>query len=212
MQEDDQPVVCIMRTRSGTCQGILIALQTESNPVETLEQIAKENAALYSSAVVSSAHGKSLDLSELRTYLIKMDPEDSDINLKVFCGEEDGIPITTLRGSKGEFPMIYWRSNRFSDSGYNPAYRCENVSTRIHNAYQSGDFQDLVPDAVNGETVICYSQNLDGPCSGIIFTLEPDENPDAVVSEFEYLVDISKSTSDGTTIDINNSGLLGRPR
>jgi Circadian oscillating protein COP23 len=99
------------------------------------------------------------------------------------CSESNsGILTTYAISSDGNHkPVIRWVSHHFSWGGYTPYQRCQEVSARMNRLYQQGRLNGFTSGWLNGQPVICANSY----CSSdtLLFTLRPDQNPWAVLSE-----------------------------
>jgi hypothetical protein len=106
-----------------------------------------------------------------------------------FVCEADGhVPTTVFYAPEGRLEVIRWVSHYFAGSGYTPEVRCRDVSQRFQRFYEVGILNYVTTGIVNRLPVVCVSTELGGPCTGVLFTLRPDENASQVVQQ---LFDIS---------------------
>ena len=107
-----------------------------------------------------------------------------------FCGSSnEGVPTTFAKTQRGKISMIRWVSDYFKESGYNPQRRCDQVSSRFQ-AYQKQGILNYITTGINKrQEVICVSDENGGPCSGLLFTLKPDESASRVI---QTLFDIGR--------------------
>jgi hypothetical protein len=98
-----------------------------------------------------------------------------------YCGERNNVPTTFARVSSGEdIPLIEWKDQRFSGSGWTPRRRCVAVSERLQRAYERdtlryltvGEWDDYYP-------VICTAFSEGGTCLDMILTLNQEEKNEA---------------------------------
>lgn len=98
------------------------------------------------------------------------------------CGRDvDGVPATIARTTRGNIPMIRWKTEYFSRSGWTPSMRCEEVSSRFENYNQQGKLKYITTGEENGYPILCVAEQKDGPCinkdSGeLLLTLRKKEN------------------------------------
>lgn len=75
-------------------------------------------------------------------------------------------------------PMIVWKTDEFSGSGYTPARRCNEVTNRLNTILEEnrGSLSGLYMTAglVNGEAVLCAVNNTRSGCNtnNMLFTLK----------------------------------------
>ncbi|NEP01080.1 MAG: hypothetical protein F6K58_20960 [Symploca sp. SIO2E9] len=101
------------------------------------------------------------------------------------CGKDDNIPTTfgKIEG-KEELPMILWSSDFFTEAGYDPQTRCQQVSARLETYKKNDELSYLTTGEINGQSVVCVTSKEQGNCGegisvhdGLLFTLKPNENP-----------------------------------
>ncbi len=106
--------------------------------------------------------------------------------VKFICDLWQGTPTTIIQTSQKEFPLIHWKSDYFSMSGYSTEARCEIVSQRFNELYRMGNLNYLTTARINGYSVICAAREIGGDCFEQLFTVNPDIDPN------QLLDDISK--------------------
>lgn len=92
------------------------------------------------------------------------------------CGASNGVPTTVAQTSRGKVPVIRWSSDYFSGSGWTPQRRCQEVSKKFQQYYQSGALNYLTTGIMNAQPVICVAKRQGGGCSGLLFTLKRERN------------------------------------
>ncbi|MBW4497421.1 MAG: COP23 domain-containing protein [Oscillatoria princeps RMCB-10] len=100
-----------------------------------------------------------------------------------FCGACDGVPITFARTAKGYISVIRWVSEHFSNSGYTPQKRCQEVSARFQTYYNSGTLNYITAGRMNGQPVVCVADRAGGRCTGLLFTLKPGTDANSTVRQ-----------------------------
>ena len=98
-------------------------------------------------------------------------------------GPNAGVPVTFAQTPIGAIPIINWVSHQFSDSGYTPERRCQEVSGRFQSAYNQGTLNYITTGYKNGQPVVCTSSNNGGPCSMVLFTLKPGSDASRTVQQ-----------------------------
>lgn len=90
----------------------------------------------------------------------------------------NGLPTTYAVTNRGRVPVIRWFSDYFSSGGFTPERRCQEVSSRFQNFYNSGQLNFIASGYVNGQGVVCAAQASGRPCSAanVLFTLKPGSN------------------------------------
>lgn len=97
-------------------------------------------------------------------------------------------PATVFYSPEGALPVIHWVSHYFERSGYDPLTRCRAVSSRFQRFYEADILNYITTGIVNRLPVICVSDEMGGPCRGVLLTLKPGENASFVV---QRLFDLS---------------------
>ena len=96
----------------------------------------------------------------------------------------DGVPATVVQTKIGkQVPIIYWKSQTFSGSGWTPERRCQEVSARFQTYHSSGTLEYITTGRMNGLPVICVAQSDGGACEGLLYTLKPGQNATATLKK-----------------------------
>jgi len=104
---------------------------------------------------------------------------------RFFCDKDKtGIPTTFVETAKDTQPVIRWKSEIFTGSGYDPQTRCEQVSVKFQQASDNGGLRYLISEKQNNLPVICISDKENGVCNLMLFTVTP---PDTVKSVLRKL-------------------------
>lgn len=94
-----------------------------------------------------------------------------------YCDTSTGQPITVYRnGSGGVEPWIRWTSDYFSDSGYKPEVRCQEVTARLETYRKQRSLRFITVGIINRQRVVCTASQVNGRCEGLIFTLKPGQD------------------------------------
>ena len=102
----------------------------------------------------------------------------------VCANDEFDDPSTfAIVPNRGNVRVITWVSFYFSDSGYDPERRCEEVSERFQKFYDRGVLNYITFEPFGDSYVICVALEEGGSCinDGLLFTLKPDENPNDMI-------------------------------
>ena len=125
-----------------------------------------------------------------------------------FCDLSAEVPVTYAITPRGNVPVIRWQSNFFSDSGYTPQRRCEEVSTRFQTYKNNGSLSYITVGIMNGQPVVCVTSTMGGGCQGLLLTLRPTDNANQVVQQmFDLRVGASgpiQQNSSRTYIDFQS--------
>lgn len=136
-------------------------------------------------------------------------------NIRFFCGfsSTTSLYTTYAQTPRGNVPVVRWYSSYFSDSGYTPERRCQEVSGRFQNLSNQGQLGFITTGIVNGLPVVCAGSG--GGCnnSNLLFTLKAGQDAAAAVQQ---LFDLratagasgplyeSSDDDNSITIDLNN--------
>ncbi len=101
-----------------------------------------------------------------------------------FCNyDRSGKPTTFASTPHGVLPLVKWVSHYFAQSGYDPEVRCREVSERFDRFYRQGQLNYITTGIVNNLPVVCVATELGGPCTGVLFTLKPNEDASRVIQQ-----------------------------
>jgi Circadian oscillating protein COP23 len=94
-------------------------------------------------------------------------------------------PMTLAKTQRGNVEMIRWKSTFFKNgvNDFTPMSRCTEVSRRFQDFYNQGILSYLTTGKMNAQNVICVAEEYGGPCSGLLLTLEPKDDPQQVLQE-----------------------------
>jgi Circadian oscillating protein COP23 len=100
------------------------------------------------------------------------------------CGKSDGKPATVARTKKGDVPIVIWSSEGFSESGFTPQVRCQQVSARFQSLYRSGQLKYITAGTINKLPVVCATKQLNSACTqqNLLYTLKPNSDPKLVIA------------------------------
>jgi hypothetical protein len=113
------------------------------------------------------------------TTMVTSSPTPAQTTNSFFCGKNAGQPATIVQTPKGNFTLIKWVSNSFSDSGFDAQRRCEVVSGRFQQYQQVGKLKFLTTGIINRQSVVCVAHTKGGDCArdlannGLLFTIKP---------------------------------------
>jgi hypothetical protein len=94
-------------------------------------------------------------------------------NNKFFCTQENGVPVTKVRTSRGNETFIRWTVQDFKK--FPPLTRCRAVSARFQRYYDNGQIFITSRDNFQGYPVLCIANRKGTPCTkeNILVTLKP---------------------------------------
>lgn len=100
---------------------------------------------------------------------------------RFICGlDSAGVPTTYAQTQRGPVPVVKWVSEHFSDAGYTPERRCQEVSSRFNSLYSQGRLNYLSAGLQNGQSVICALGSVGGECT-LLYTLKPGQDASIVL-------------------------------
>ncbi|NET45446.1 COP23 domain-containing protein [Okeania sp. SIO2B3] len=125
---------------------------------------------------------------------------------RFFCEQDfKGTPTTYVQTERGRIAIIKWVSEFFTDSGYDPQTRCQQVSPQFQKLYNRGQLNYLSAGQKNGQYIICGLNELGGQCDQL-FTLKPQENPGAILTHLRKLAsgETKEAYFGSSAVDFNN--------
>ncbi|AFY79620.1 hypothetical protein Ple7327_4520 [Pleurocapsa sp. PCC 7327] len=133
----------------------------------------------------------SLKLSFLRiltaaiAFITVIGERASDAQASAFICTEDksGIPTTFAQTSSGSVPIFRWVSGYFSQAGYPPRRRCQEVTERMMSFKAQGRLSHLTSGRVKNQPVICAGTSCEASGDNILFTLRPNQNANQILQE-----------------------------
>ncbi len=128
-------------------------------------------------------------------------PQDSTAtqpknSIQYFCLHQSGEkPVTVADTKRGKIELIIWKSQFFSNTGYTPEQRCDEVTARFQQHSDAKTLRYISTGTMNRQSVICVAQNDAGDCrsDGLLLTLEPRDNPNQVLRELFNLEERASS-------------------
>jgi hypothetical protein len=131
------------------------------------------------------------------------------------CVTQAGVPTTVAMMSNGkQVPVIRWTSSVFSNDGWSPERRCQEVSSRFSQFNDNNQLRYLTTGYMNGMNVICIALNKGDRCSGLVYTLKPGQNPTQTLNRLFGVQRTAtgplNETGDRTYIDMNQYLGVGR--
>ncbi|WP_013325233.1 COP23 domain-containing protein [Gloeothece verrucosa] len=111
--------------------------------------------------------------------------------VKFICGtsfdasRNQRFPATLAWTPARKQPIIVWTK---PVANYTPQQRCEEVSPRFQEAYQTGTLQFITNGFMRGQQVICAAKGYRQPCSTLLMTLRPGENSLEALNELRDIL------------------------
>jgi hypothetical protein len=91
------------------------------------------------------------------------------------CETVSGVPTTVAKTAQGDRPLIRWGSDAFSQAGYTPQTRCQQVTERMNIYFEQGR-QYITHGEMNHQKVICITDRMGEECTGLLYILKPDQD------------------------------------
>jgi len=113
----------------------------------------------------------------------------AETNTSFYCDENGRNPVTRVRTSEGNVPVVIWETFFFPPP-YTPLVRCRQVSGRFRRFQAEGRLDFMTTGWINNQPVICVTNEFGSPCDdpkNLLMTLRPDDDPDEIL---EGLLDV----------------------
>lgn len=125
---------------------------------------------------------------------------------------DQNLYTTYAQTPRGAVPVVRWYSEHFSAAGYTPERRCQEVSARFQNLHSQRLLDFVTAGYLNGQPVVCASQNGSCNSGNLLFTLKAGSDAAAVLQQLFDLRSNASSTplyqssrgSSAPTIDMND--------
>lgn len=126
---------------------------------------------------------------------------------KTYEQDSDTYVYSTIAwNSANKKPIIIWKRQDFSGNNYPPQTRCEEVSPRFQQAYDSGSFKYITHGEMNGQPVICTSSTVGGNCQTLLITLKHEDNTEQTLEQLsDILLGYASSALEQSSGDISYS-------
>ena len=92
-----------------------------------------------------------------------------------------GIPTTFLKTANKESEFINWDSNYFVPSGYSPEKRGLEVTARLNRYFANNNEVYITHGKMNNLPVVCVAEKEGGSCTGLLYTLKPNQDGERAV-------------------------------
>ncbi len=80
------------------------------------------------------------------------------VKVQYICEMKQDIPITYARTPTETVEFIGWQSQAFSNSGYTPERRCQEVTARFQKHSDAGNLRFITTGRMNNQNVMCVAQ------------------------------------------------------
>ncbi|VEP13131.1 conserved hypothetical protein [Hyella patelloides LEGE 07179] len=134
------------------------------------------------------------------------------------------VPATLAWNPQHKKPIVIWQNEDFSESGFNPQTRCEEVSPRFQEAYDNGSLKYLTYGTMNEQPVICTARFLGEDCDTLIITLRHQDNTEQTLQQLSDILlgyadapleqssdDLVKVDNNRIYIEVNVENFLSQP-
>ena len=137
-----------------------------------------------SGPILRSVQKPSINLGHIIGYSTRRVKIDRQI-IRFTCRTSGGIPTTIARTSKGDIPIIIWKSDSFISSGWTREKRCQEVSDRIDKLRFSNSLNYLTSGVIDEQSVICGVKTQTDLCTTerILFTLNKNSDPQKILKQ-----------------------------
>ena len=121
-------------------------------------------------------------------------------------------------------PIVIWKREDFSGNNYPPEVRCEEVSPRFQQAYDSGSFKYITHGKMNGQPVICTASAVGEDCQTLLITSKHEDNAEQTLEQLSDILlgyassaleqssgHISYSAENKLYIEVNLEDFLRQP-
>ena len=126
-------------------------------------------------------------------FYLPLNPVTANTDIEFICAEsfdqESGssLPTTFAWTARGKIAVVRWSTQFFTS--YSPQTRCQQVSPRFQEAYESGTLGLITNGKMNGQSVICTAIEPEGECKNLLLTLRPQDNSLKILSQFRQIFD-----------------------
>lgn len=116
------------------------------------------------------------------------------VRTSFFCAKDlNSVPTTYAQTQRGRVSVIKWVSQYFSNAGFNPETRCQEVSSQFQKLYNEGKLNYLSAGRKNNQLIICGLSASNGDCEQL-FTLKPGEDAGRIL---QHLREIATGKASG---------------
>jgi hypothetical protein len=132
------------------------------------------------------------------TFFLSSIPVYGQQESRFMCDTSRSVPATVVQSSQyGIVTLINWQSDHFAKSGFSPASRCQQVSSRFQQHYQQGTLKFFTTGLVNRQSVICAVATQNSPCNqnNLLYTLKPGSDPNQTLKQLLNIRSRATSTA-----------------
>ena len=105
-----------------------------------------------------------------------------EANVRFVCSQGEDpetqkrLPTNYALINDSKKALIRWESDRFAASGWQKEKRCQEVASRLENAYKNNRLNMITNGTMNGLPVICTALAAGGDCEDLLITLKPEDD------------------------------------
>jgi hypothetical protein len=102
---------------------------------------------------------------------------------KFVCDASGPVPVTFVKTSRGNLPLIRWVKKTFSGFGYDPVQRCRETSLRLTTFHNAGQLKTMRSGTTHGYPVLCVDGGVVGSAcerQNVLLTFDRGVDPQAI--------------------------------
>ena len=105
-----------------------------------------------------------------------------EVNVSFICSEGEDpqtqkrLPTNYALINDSKKALIRWEKDRFATSGWQKEKRCQEVASRLENAYNNNTLNIITNGRMNGQPVICTALTVGEDCEDLLITLKPEDD------------------------------------
>jgi hypothetical protein len=99
---------------------------------------------------------------------------------KFVCDANGPVPVTFVKTSRGNLPLIRWVKKTFTGFGYDPIQRCRETSRRLTAFHDAGQLKTMRSGTTHGYPVLCADGGVAGSAcerQHVLLTFDKDVDP-----------------------------------
>lgn len=139
-------------------------------------------------------------------------PEKSTSKVQFICNKiydknsQTYVYSTVAWNPAHKKPIVIWKRQDFSGNNYPPETRCQEVSPRFQQAYDSGSFKYITHGEMNSQPVICTTSAVGDDCQLLLITLKHQDNAERTLEQLsDILLGYASSALEQSSGDISYS-------
>ena len=98
---------------------------------------------------------------------------------------EQRTPTTFAWTPRGKIAVIRWSTEDFSE--YSPQKRCQEVTSRFHQAYHNDTLGLITNGTMNNQPAICTAKEAGGACDTLLMSLRSEDNSLKILNHLRRL-------------------------